>query len=253
MLKSMIDISDVDMLCDLASKQECLLLTWCCDRASANLSSLRWFFHQLASPSVYSSIMPCAELCAAHGVALVKGRAVMGKNLVQVASSFTCLTKNWRFMESMRDSVIKMIDENLVVKRERRPDSHKASSVRVVRVIFGDLLDSLLAKLGKRGERCKTRLQEDLDDLCKVFSMMPGCGVKDLCHYCWVEPGSVEFDSGLPEGVACCRDRQESIEKMAVPFLNIIVNTSWSNTAASRWTYVGIEGCANLLELCRWT
>ena len=239
MLKSMpIDPSDVDMLSDLASKQECLLLTWCCDRASANLSSLKWLFHQLASPSVDSSIMACAELCAAHGVALVKSRAVMGKSLVQVASSFTWLTKNWRLMESMRDSVVKFINENLVVKRERRPESHKAGSVRVVRAIFGELLDSLLAKLGKRGERCKTRLSQDLDDLCNVFSMMPGCGVKDLCHYCWVEPGSVEFDHGLPEGVACCRDRQESVEKMAVPFLNIIVNTSWSNTAASRWTYV---------------
>ena len=240
LLKCMpVDPSNAQEINAIADGSEALLLTWVCDRASSNLISLRWMFEQLNSPGVDKTILPYADLCAAHGVALVKGRAVMGKSAVQTVSSFTCLTKNWRFMDALRDSIICLVGKFLKVKREPRPHDQKVRNERLIHVLFGDVLQALrLAGEQKRGGHKKSRLEHDLDQISAAFSLLPGCGLDDMVHYCWVEPGSVDFENGATEGSACCQSREEAVDKVAMPFLNVVVHSSWSTTAASRWTYV---------------
>lgn len=231
-----VDLSDTERLNDLAAKQEAMVFAWCCDRASSNLASLRWYFKQVGSPAVDVSILPFAELCASHGVALVKGRATVGKTLTQTVSSFTLLTKNSRFMDAMRDNIIALINRHLQVKRERRPAGVAEANTKVVEAIFGEMLSAMRAK--RPHTKRKTNLQEDLGGICQAFCMKPGCGLDSLVHYCWVERGSAEFEAGAAEGSACCKNREEAVERVAAPFINFVLNTSWSSGSASRWTYV---------------
>lgn len=236
MLSSMpIDISNLVVLNTIAANQEALVLAFACDRASANKSSLRWMFNIFESPSLDRSVLAVAEPCAAHGVALSKARAVEGKALVATASSFTCLSKNWRFMDALRDSIIDLVSKHLTIKREARPRDHVEATRRLIQVLFGDLLVAMSENKCRKGP---SQFEQDLGELCQRMSLLPGCGLEQLCHYCWVEVGSSEFKDGLAEGSACCRDRDEAISKVAVPLINLVINSSWTNAAASRWTYV---------------
>ena len=141
-------------------------------------------FEQLNSPGVDKTILPYADLCAAHGVALVKGRAVMGKSAVQTVSSFTCFTKNWRFMDALRDSIICLVGKFLKVKREPRPHDQKVRNERLIHVLFGDVLQALrLAGEQKRGGHKKSRLEHGLDQISAAVSLLPGCGLDDMVHY----------------------------------------------------------------------
>ena len=163
----------------------------------------------------------------------------MGKSAVQTVSSFACLTNNWRVMDALRDSIICLVGKFLKAKREPRPHDQKVRNERLIHVLFGDVLQALrLAGEQKRGGHKKSRLEHDIDQISAAFSLLPGCGLDDMVHCCWVEPGSVDFENGATEGSACCQSREEAVDKVAMPFLNVVVHSSWSTTAASRWTYV---------------
>ena len=99
------DLLDVSLINDLASAQEAFIINLCCDRASPNILLAKTMFKILSSPAVDRSILGHLEPCGAHGVALVKARAA------------TCLTKNWRFMEELRSTTIRIVETSLKVKR----------------------------------------------------------------------------------------------------------------------------------------
>ena len=65
-------------------------------------------------------------------------------------------------------------------------------------------------------------------------------GSPGLIHWCHVsndrDPKHVE--EGFPVGQPCCRDREQSIERVVVPLLNWLVHRPWNVAAVSRWTHM---------------
>ena len=79
-----------DML-RIVSAADTFILSCTMDRASANLVCARII--ALACTSLPVTILPWTELCAAHGVALIKSKAPMLKSLSSALCSFTLWTK----------------------------------------------------------------------------------------------------------------------------------------------------------------
>ena len=190
------DLLDVSLINDLASAQEAFIINLCCDRASPNILLAKTMFKILSSPAVDRSILGHLEPCGAHGVALVKARAATSNDIISSCSSFTCLTRNWRFMEELRNTTIQVVEKNLKVKRERRPAGHVEACRDMVAALFGiESVESLEHKSGHFN-----RWLQDLEELCSGFKVFANSGVEDLEHFCWVEEGSPEFGAGLAEG-----------------------------------------------------
>ena len=231
-----VDLCDASLINDLASAQEAFIINLCCDRASPNMLLAKTLLKMLSSPAVDPSILGHLEPCGAHGVALVKARAVMSKDIISSCSSFTCLTKHWRFMEELRSTTIRIVENNLKVKRERRPAGRVEGCRDMVAALFGIESVESLSRENKTGHL--NRWLQELEELCSGFKVFAKSGVEDLEHSCWVEEGGPEFAAGLPEGAPCCGSFDESVERAAAPFLNVMVNTSWGNSCASGWTYI---------------
>ena len=147
----LVDLLDVALINDLASTQEAIIINLCCDRASPNILLAKTMFKILSSPAVDSSILGHLEPCGAHGVALVKARAAMSKDISSSCSSFTCLTKNWRFMEELRNTTIRIVEKNLKVKRERRPAGHVEGGRAMVAALLGIESVESLSRENKSG------------------------------------------------------------------------------------------------------
>ena len=161
-------------------------------------------------------------------------------------SSFTCLTKNWRFMNELRSTLIHIVRGKLRVRREPRPVAVQDRARRLVRLLFDENDGSMETRDDAHEQEKLSTWARDLDELCNVFDITAGAGVDDLIHYCWVGRDSQKFRDGVPEGAACCENFEESIEKIIVPFLNRVIHTSWGTTCASRWTYIA----STLRRLC---
>ena len=60
-----------------------------------------------------------------------------------------------------------------------------------------------------------------------------------LKHHCWVAVGSrLHVEDGLTPKRPCCRTREDAIDRVVAPSLNMLVNRAWDRQAASRWTFV---------------
>ena len=219
----------------LASGCEVAIMAFCCDRASANMSALSWVFHVLQQDGFPSNILPFVEPCAAHGVALVKGKPKCTTALVSAASSFSSLMRQWRFTKELRDAMVNLVQIRLKVKTEVRPPADHQHAKKVLDMLYGLESQEYLFKVNRKGERVRTSFGEDLDAIAAAASFGGG-ETGDLVHYCWVEveEGSEEHRSGG----RCCDSFGDSVSKVVVPLLNFLVHRPWDRSCASRWTFV---------------
>jgi len=227
------DLTDAEDLSARASKCDVLLLTWCCDRATANFSFLKWIWSLLNSHSMPDNLVLHVEPCVAHGVALVKSRPQRAKEIVRSSHSLAALFRGWRFATTMRTTIISQVRSKLKTKRAVRPASSIAKSHRLIDFLFGGDDCAWLWKK-KNGTRTPGNLLVDVRALADVVDLGVSC---ELVHWCFVTEGSAEHAAGLEIGAPCCKDFEERVEKIAVRIINVIIHKRWEKSADGRWTY----------------
>lgn len=89
-----------------ANKCDALLICWVMDRASVNYVVSRYFFGQIHL--MPSTVLGHCEPCAAHGFALVKGRAPFGERLGAILNSLSRLLRTPRFADVFRDALLRI-------------------------------------------------------------------------------------------------------------------------------------------------
>ena len=239
-----VDLSKSEALDNLAEHNDLVILGKCCDRASANFALLRWIWAQLARPSAPTTILPFAEPCNAHGVALVKDRPRGAKQVVAKAHSLAALLRHWRTLDALRASILQILSSRLEVRTEQRPQAAKDASTRFIKALFpqGDTgVVEYMYKTNKKGEKEPKPLWQEMQELALLWDLkFSDCEDEKIIHYCWAEPESWACTrEGRTAGHPCCRNREEAIERMATPLINIVVHGPWGRSAANRWTYVG--------------
>ena len=239
-----VDLSNPEALDNLAEHNDLVILGTCCDRASANFAMLRWIWAQLARPSAPTTILPFAEPCNAHGVALVKDRPRGAKQVVAKAHSLAALLRHWRTLDALRATILQIISSRLEVRQEQRPQAAKDVSTRFIKALFPEGETGVVEymyKTNQKGEKVPKPLWQELQELALLWDLkFSDCEEEKIIHFCWAEPESWACTrEGRTAGHPCCRNREEAIERMATPLINIVVHGPWDRSAANRWTYVG--------------
>jgi hypothetical protein len=84
------------------------------------------------------NVLPFVEPCAAHGVALVRGRSSAAKDIVSVSHTLSACFRQWRFAQAFRDALLSVVGSEIQVKRQRRPDAAKERADKMIEMLFGD-------------------------------------------------------------------------------------------------------------------
>lgn len=227
---------DPEAMQALAFRSEFVVFSMTVDRASSNLTVARW----AASTCVGlpSNILPWCEFCGAHGVALVKTKAPMVKDLAVALCSFTHWMRYARNVDVLSTEVRHQISARLQIRREPCTEEFRAPGMRLIRLLYGGTDTSALWRWDRRQERwAKTPLLIDLLELCSV-STFAGDDAPWV-HHCFVAEGSVEALAGRAVGGPCCASVQESVDKVAEKVLNLCAGRAWQIAKVQRWTNVG--------------
>ena len=119
------------------------------------------------------------------------------------------------------------------------PDDIIAANDHLVTSMFGGIDEMhFLCKVDKNGNVKKGKMLVDIEAVASRVRL--SCDpAEPLKHYCYVREGSPEHVvEGRAVGSACCDDRSESIEKIAVPIINALVHHGWEDGEADRWFFV---------------
>ena len=178
------------------------------------------------------------EPCAAHGMALTKGRP-RGSSLdiVGCAHSFACFMRSWKASQAFRDQLIAIVSKSLIIKHEPRPAENIMKTKRLIKLLYNDehVTDTnwLHKRRTKDGHSKKSPLLEDVEALGSVVDL----GVGDLSTVTFWAHGL-----GLEAAFACSSQegrqviRAACVEDFVVPLFNLLVNRSWDSSAVSRCT-----------------
>lgn len=235
---SPVQFHEATSVAKVATPCDAFVASFCCDRASVNTAVLKSVWASLTKPEMPRNVLPFVEFCAAHGVALVKGRPQAAKTLISASHTLSACFRQWRFAHAFRDALLAVVRRELVVKKQQRPALAKERSQAIVEMLYGGEGAGYLFKVGRDGRRVPTSFYEDILALIEVVDLGAPAGERWI-HWCFVEDGSALHSQGCPVGSPCCSSPEESVEKMAVPMLNFLLHRQWSQAAASRWTYVG--------------
>ena len=113
---------------NLASHTDCMIVAFAVDRAASNFPVLDWVFSQLESPAMPQNVFPFVELCAAHGVALVKGSVKVPDSLVGPSHTFSVVMRQERFVRELRNSIEFVVRTSLRVQRRPMPTASLRAS-----------------------------------------------------------------------------------------------------------------------------
>lgn len=222
------DLADRCCMQEVAGNCDHLLLTFCVDRAAANMRALSWVFEVLQGAGMPPNVFPHVELCAAHGVALVKSRARGDHDgIVQASHSLSALMRQGRSLATLRDAVLQLVNRHLEVRKERRPADIDARGSWLADLLYSGSGTEHLWVTTASGEVRKGRLLMDLQAVTDAFDL--GADGSPIVHWC-------HKDGAIGKG--CCNSREEAVEKTAVPLLNWLIHRSWDAASVSRWTYV---------------
>ena len=202
-----------------------VIVSMCCDRASANFRACAWMWKQMDSPLLRRCILPHFEPCALHGVSLVKCRSQGAKTLIAAMASLGCLMKQERFARGLRQEILHQVRSRLRVVSTPRPAECSARAESLARALYAADTDDWLYRTSSSGERYKSQLLLDLEALCAAVDF--GSTADELTHHCCVQEGDAEHAAGATPGDACCRSREESVEKVAAPLIQWFCHKSW--------------------------
>ena len=218
----------------------CVILSLCCDRASANFKACAWIWAQISQPPLGRRLLPHLEPCALHGVHLVKCRPSASRDTVAATSALAVLMRQWRFTTGMRNAIFQHVSSVLRVECAPRPEALRARAVEVIDALWGHEQQPWLYHTTADGCIAPKELLRDLENMAAAVDF--GSSTHDcITHYCCVVEGSAEHAAGKRVGSPCCSGRPESVEKVSVALVNWICHRAWDQVAASRWTKVGIS------------
>ena len=231
------DIESYEEMTKLSACADAFILALTLDRASANLLSAKVI--ALLCTKLPCLILPWCELCAAHGVALVKTKAAMVKSLSAALCSFTLWTKVSRNIEVLEAELSDQIALNFEIRRSHCPEEFAETGERLITAIWGGKDSSALWRWdAKLGCNVETPLQGDLKAMCRVCTFGKGGGPVWV-HFCYVTAGSPENIAGRPVGSRCCSSTKEAVNKVAVLVKNLCTGRAWAEAKMARWTNVG--------------
>jgi len=229
---------DLEFSNKVEESADVFIISFCCDRATVNSAVMRVIWSLLQAPGM-PPILPFAEFCGAHGAALIKKKPSANKTLVATASTLSSCFRQDSFAQAFRDALIRIVSLKLKVQRQARPAAAKVLAEACIEMLFGDESSEYLYRTTTDGRRIPTKLYEDLQNLAEAVDL--GAVNEDMWnHWCFVEENSELHRQGREVGSPCCDSRQEAVEKVAVAMLNFLLHRQWMQSAASRWTYVGI-------------
>ena len=218
----------------------CVVLSLCCDRASANFKACAWLWAQISKPPLGRRLLPHLEPCALHGVHLVKCRPLASRDTVAATSTLAALMRQWRFTTGMRNAIFQHVSSVLRVECAPRPEALRARAVEVIDALWGHEEQPWLYHTTADGCIAPKELLRDLQNMAAAVDF--GSSTHDcITHYCCVVEGSAEHAAGSRVGSPCCSGRAESVEAVSVALVNWICHRAWDQVAASRWTKVGIS------------
>ena len=220
---------------EFARSSEAFIFSITVDRASANLLSAAWLAQQIAMCP--SRVLPWAEFCCAHGVALVKKRAHELKELSTSMTSLTHCLKYRRNVEALQQQIADLVADSFEVRFGEPDDEFTERGRTLLNVLFGgDHNDALWRWDKKRSTYVPTELKTDLEKFCEIAALRSD-GPRWV-HFCRVRSGSAEATQGKRVGDRCCASRQESLQKVVDCVLKLAVGRAWRISCASRWTHV---------------
>ena len=229
--KHFVPFEDEAKLRHMASLGKLVVFMFSHDRASANYCVLRWLFGRVQSPNLYPNFLVHAEPCAMHGFQLVRVRPTKGKSVIATSFSFTRFLRCWRSADAWKRELIKLVGDKLVVVYEERNEVDRQRNAQIRAILYGD--GGCYRSPDTDREESPAPLLKDVDRLLELLTLSG----KDLIHNCHVVDGCSAHKEGLPIGSRCCKDREESIEKVVVATLNFLTNRAWAVASESRWTH----------------
>lgn len=230
------DITDLDVVVSLSNRCDVFIFACTMDRVAANYGVVQWLFTTLCGSDMPLNILPFAEPCAPHGVALVKNRLCVEGSVVAPSHTLSALMRNARFVGALRGAMLTVLRRKLRVVRGPRPEDSVASSLRLADALLGGLDADWLFTRGKDGSKRRGSLLDDVYALVDILELGQADGT--ITHWCYVCDGSAEHKEGAQVGDACCGSFDDSLDKVAIPLMNLLLQRPWSRSSENRWTYV---------------
>lgn len=222
-----------ELVTTAAANNATLILHWACDRAASNLKLLAYVFDHVKH-RLPANVLPFVELCGCHGVAIAKTRSYRKMELASAAFSLTRMMRIGRQLAGLRDAIISRVERELVVHHEPRPAELRRTGEDLVDMLYSSsgFGEDYLWKVAEDGTKRPTQFLQDLQAFLAVVDFDPEDKV--LRHWCHLDDDDIGGGPGLP----CCRSRQESIEKVAVPIINLLTCHGWNAAQSGRWIHV---------------
>jgi len=154
--------NEVESVVKHAGCADVFILGFCGDRASSNKALLREIWRHLCRPEMPRVVLPFAEMCLAHGVALV---------IVAASSALASNMRQWRFGDAFRSSLLGIVKERLRMKREPRPAGVKKRAFDIVEQLYGNCESAWLHKSTKSGDRVRSDFYNDLLALAELVDV----------------------------------------------------------------------------------
>lgn len=230
------NIADTGVVNELSNRCDVFVLAFTMDRASANYGVLHWLFAALCAQGMPRNVLPFAEPCVPHGIALVKNRLCIPGSIVPPSHTLSALMRGNKFVCALRDVMLSTLRGKLNVVRAPRPQTSVEESLRLAGALLGDLDADWLYTRGPDGARVPGALLRDVQTLVGTLELGDSSGA--VTHWCYICEGSPEHRAGGRVGDACCATPEDALEKLAVPVVNLLLQRPWSRSSENRWTYV---------------
>ena len=222
----------------ITDSKDCFIFSATLDRAANNLVSCRWLCGWIESELKQPRVVFHPELCNLQGTALVKNRATSLKEVAAALCSYTRWLRNSRHHSLLVEGIKQRLDSHLSIKQEERPASHREQSLAVVKAIYGDFGASFFWRTCKKtGQLAKTQLLLSLERLSDVMDLQ-GAATEVVC---WnlVSHGSYEHEVlKMPIGEVIGRTREDCLQRVCTPVLQLLTNRAWVDASLARWTNV---------------
>ena len=112
-----------------------------------------------------------------------------------------------------------------------RSEEDRRLNERVRQLLYGD---EGCDRPGREDKGSSTHpLAQDFNEILDLVSLGSG----SLTHHCFVTEGCTAHKNGKPIGSPCCKNRDESVEKVVASILNFLTGRAWVVASENRWTH----------------
>ena len=230
-------LMDAEVMEQVGTRNEGVLLQFGTDRASANLSAGKWFATLLHQKYIALPLYLHLEPCALHGVALVKQRCSWLKSIMTALRSFTRWLRVGKNLQGLSEHLTALIRGGVVVRRAERPQEARERAKKIVELLYGDLETStfLWRTCKKTNAKVKSVLLLDLESL--IDSLDFDANATKFTFWNYVSVDSEDHKVlGKAVGSAAIETAEQAGDRIATPVLGFLTGRAWVDAVESRWT-----------------